>query len=94
MRQSDLEVDKRQDDLPTAAHYLADQPELFITPRSGNDKEVFPSSSNVLHDSMIFGLRKTTFWLSLALAVVTVLAAVGVGVAGSLAAKRGGVMCG
>lgn len=42
-----------------------------------------------LRRNRICGIRKTTFWLTIALAAVLSLGVVGAGIAGSLAVKRG-----
>ena len=91
-RQNDLEVDE-QDELPMASQYLADQPERFVPSHVQDVKEVPRYSDKVIHDDKTFNFRKATFRLNLALAIVAILGVVGVGIAGSLAAKRGGLVC-
>ena len=94
MQPSGLEVDKRQDESSNAARQIADGPELFLPSQAQEAEKVSPKSANAVHHDEIFGLRKATFLLSLALAIVTALGIVGVAVAGSVAAKRGRLVCG
>lgn len=73
-----LEVDRRDDQYPTA--YRDYLPE--------NDEKT-PSWSQPTPDKVrICGFRRSTFWLSVAIVAILVLAATGAGVAGSLAANR------
>ena len=72
-----LEVNRRDDQFPTP--YRAQFP----------DDEKAPSWARPAPEkTRICGFRRTTFWLSMAVVVILVLAATGAGVAGSLAASR------
>lgn len=72
------ELDRREDEFPTVFH----NPSMPKEESHFNPASIRPKKKRVL------GLRKTTFWLSLALALGLVLAAVAAGIAGSLAKSR------
>ena len=90
MRPAGLEVDRRQDDFPIATHYFVGQPEPFVQSHAYDTKDVTPYLDKVVHDGKVFGLRKATHRSSLALAVVTIFRAVGVGIVGSSAGMNTG----
>ena len=84
-----LEVDRRND-LPTPYYKHDDYYKYY----NGGEQHSQLSHNPYVSDShsqgrRLCGLRPTTFFLSIALALFIVLAAVAAGVAGSLAAKRG-----
>lgn len=77
----DLEVDRRDDQFPTV--YRENIPKGFPA-----DEKPLPLGEPAPLETRIFGFRKSTFWLSGALVVILVLAAIGAGVAGSFAVSR------
>lgn len=88
---SDLQRDDRQDEFPTL--YRGNQDELPTTWRVYTPRPQSPSISHLptrptSTDQRLFGLRKTTIWLSILAAALLVLGVVGSSVAGSIAMSR------
>lgn len=87
---SDLQIDTRQDEFPTT--YRGNQDEFPTTYRVYSLPRYPPEWSQPARppsaDKEVFGLRKTTFWLSILAATLLVLGVVGTSVAGSIAASR------
>lgn len=91
-----LERDLRPDadELPTVNHD-SDQPKYLAGKQPnhlhGEQAEHAPLASHQpgVRKGTACGIQRTTLWLIIALAVVLILGVVGVGVAGSLAVKRG-----
>lgn len=86
-----LERDLRQNenDFPIV-HDNGDQSKYFDgeQPQNSGGKYMY-LAAQTNPEKQIWGVRRTTFWLTVALVVVLSLGIVGSGVAGSLAVKRG-----
>ena len=94
---SDLQVDDRQDEFPTVQESLDDefptvyQHQLQPQQNSGSPSVQISDHSSSSKSNLgdrICGLRRSTFWLGLALAVVLVISIVGISITVGLAAKR------